>query len=125
MTNIDRNRRNEIKREFKEMKSKKGVYQIVNLVNHKIYIGSSRNLDSVFNRIRFELDHGSHRNQLLQEEWKQFGMDQFQFEVLEVLDEKERELGFAEAVKTLEAKEQIWLEKLQPYGDKGYHQVGE
>lgn len=124
MTNLDRNKRNEIKREYKEMKRKKGVYQITNLVNGKIFIGSNRDLDTVFNRIRFELDHNSFRNKQLQDEWAQYGEEQFRFEVIDVLNEKEREYGFAEAVKKLGEMEQEWLEELQPYGDKGYHRAG-
>ncbi|MGC5328495.1 GIY-YIG nuclease family protein [Brevibacillus sp. SYSU BS000544] len=124
MTNLDRNKRNEIKREYKEMKRKKGVYQITNLVNGKIFIGSNRDLDTVFNRIRFELDHNSFRNKQLQDEWLQYGEEQFRFEVIDVLDEKEREYGFAEAVKKLGEMEQAWLEELQPYGEKGYHGAG-
>lgn len=124
MTNLDRNKRSEIKREYKEMKRKKGVYQITNLVNGKIFIGSNRDLDTVFNRIRFELDHNSFRNKQLQGEWLQYGAEQFRFEVIDVLDEKEKEYGFAEAVKKLGEMEQVWLEELTPYGDRGYHGAG-
>ena len=51
---------------YKLRKFKVGVFQIRNLINGKIYIDSSVNVDAAFNRRRVELNFGNHRNVMLQ-----------------------------------------------------------
>lgn len=106
-------------REYKNTPREMGVYQIKNMVNGKVLIGSSRNLAGILNRFRSELKLGGCRNEYLQNEWDQFGPDAFEFEVLEVLEpmddpayEPEEDLKF---LKT------HWIEKRMPYGDRGYN----
>lgn len=112
-------RKKELKQLYKETKTQAGVYQIKNMRNNKIFIGSSMNLKTMSGR-RFELKMGNHRNKLLQKEWKEFGEESFVFEVLEVLEEKED--GYFNANDALEKLEEKWLAKLQPYGESGYNQ---
>jgi hypothetical protein len=71
------------------------------------------------NRIRFELSVGSHDNSSLQKDWNHFGPDAFSFEILEVVkasDDPAFCLG-----DELTLLEQIWLEKLRPFGEPGYN----
>ncbi len=109
----------DIKREYKEKKSEAGVFQIRNTVNDRVFLGSSLNLHGPLNSHRFMLEIGSHRNRTLQQEWNAFGADAFVFEILETVKIKD-EPGF-DVKDELTLLEQIWIEKLQPFGDKGYN----
>jgi len=111
--------RKELKREFKEKKRTAGVFQIRNTVNGKILLGSSLNLDGPLNSHRFMLTIGSHRNAALQKEWNEYGPDKFVFEILETVKIKD-EPGFG-IKDELILLEQIWIEELRPFGDKGYN----
>lgn len=111
-------RKKELKQLYKEMRIDAGVYQIKNTKNNKILIGSTRNLKTL-NGVKFMLEQGSHSNKELQEEWKEFGGEAFQIEVLEVLKRKEE--GFFDEKKELEKLEEKWLQQLKPYGERGYN----
>lgn len=97
-----------------------GVFQVHNLVNDKIFVGSSMNLDAMFNRIRFQLYAGSHPNKELEADWRRYGTGKFAFEVLEEIFPREDANYNYEA--DLETLEDLWLEKLQPYGERGYNE---
>ncbi len=108
-------------REYKDTPRPMGVFQIKNKLNGKIFIGSSSNLPAILNRYKSELKIGSCRNKALQKEWKEFGEEAFEFtelELLEPLDDPNYrpadDLGFLE---------EMWAEKLKPYGDKGYNKT--
>lgn len=107
----------ELKAEYQQKKFAMGVYQIRNTVNGKILIGSSVNLNAMFNRIRSELDFIGYRNQQLQQDWQTFGEASFAFEVLAELEQKEG----VDHVSELKQLEQLFIEELAPYDDKGYH----
>lgn len=111
--------RQEIKREYKERKKPAGIFQIKNTANGKILLGSSLNLEGPLNGHKFMLQIGNHRNAALQKEWNEYGADKFVFEILEVVKVKDDSNFNLEDELTL--LEQIWLEKLQPFGDKGYN----
>ncbi len=111
--------REELKREYKERKKQAGVFQVKNTVNGKVLLGSSLNLDGPLNSHKFMLTIGRHRNEVLQREWTEYGPDAFVFEILEVVKEKDDPNFNREDELTL--LEQIWLEKLQPFGDRGYN----
>jgi hypothetical protein len=97
-----------------------GIYLIRNLVNDKVFVGSSVDLPAMFNRIRFQLAAGAHPNKPLEADWKLFGGPKFEFEVLEELVHKDDPNYDYKA--DLEVLEDLWLEKLEPYGDKGYNE---
>lgn len=111
--------RKEIKRAYKERKKPAGVFQVRNTVNGKILLGSSLNLEGVFNGSRFRLTSGSHPNRELQKEWNLYGPERFVFETLEVVRETDDPNFNLDDELTL--LEQIWLEKLQPFGERGYN----
>jgi hypothetical protein len=111
--------RQEIKREYKERKKPAGVFQIKNVANGKVLLGSSLNLEGPLNSAKFMLSIGSHKNDALQKEWNEFGADKFVFEILEVVKENENPDFCLEDELTL--LEQIWIEKLQPFGERGYN----
>ena len=77
------------------------------------------NLEGPLNRHKFLLTTGSHPNKVLQKDWNEYGSDKFIFEILEVVEVKEEpnfNLG-----EELELLEEIWLEKLNPFGEHGYN----
>ncbi|MFT3681526.1 MAG: GIY-YIG nuclease family protein [Ferruginibacter sp.] len=109
----------DLKDEYKLLKPKIGVFQVRNTVNGKIFIDSSVNLDKIWNRHRVELNFGGHRNEKLQKEWKEFGEENFQFEILsEIEQEDNATVDYAKEAKQLAA---MFIEELQPFGDKGYN----
>jgi len=64
------------------MENSSGVYEIVNLISGKRYIGSSVNLHSRFQQHRAELRSGKHHNRHLQNAWDKYGEGNFAFNVL-------------------------------------------
>ncbi len=111
--------RKELQREYQERVKPTGVYQIKNHTNGKVLLGSSLNLDGLLNRNRFTLRNNSHPNKELQKDWNELGPDQFVFEILEVVPVKDDPNFNLKDELTL--LEQIWLEKLQPFGERGYN----
>jgi group I intron endonuclease len=109
----------DIKREYKERSKPAGVFQVKNTVNGKVLLGSSLNLEGPLNSHKFMLSIGRHRNEALQKEWNQYGPDKFVFEILEVVKVKDDPHFNLRDELTL--IEQIWLEKLQPFGGRGYN----
>ncbi len=111
--------RKELNREYLERPKPAGVFQIQNKVNGKVLLGSSLNLEGALNGHRFTLKIGSHRNKALQEDWNQYGEENFVFEVLETIQVKDDpNFNLSDELTLLEM---IWLEKLQPVGEKGYN----
>ncbi len=113
------NRRKELQEFYKEIKTQAGLYQIKNAKNQKLFIESTPNLKSI-NGKKMALNMGNHMNKLLQSEWKEYGEAAFEVEVLEVL--KEKKDVYFNVKEELKKMEQKWLDKLQPYGEHGYHQ---
>jgi group I intron endonuclease len=112
-------RKKQIKSDYKRQQPVAGVFQLRCLANNKIYFGSSLNLHGPFDRLRFELGIGSFRNTRLQEDWKKYGEAQFAFEILETVPiQTDPAYDYAEDLSILE---QIWLDKLDPFGDNGYN----
>ncbi|HRI60690.1 MAG TPA: GIY-YIG nuclease family protein [Saprospiraceae bacterium] len=109
----------ELREEYKLIKFKIGVFQIRNIVNNKIFIDSSVNLDKIWNRHRVELNFGNHRNTVLQKDWKEFGENNFKFEILSEIEQREDPtIDYAREAKLLA---QMFIEELQPFGEKGYN----
>jgi hypothetical protein len=108
------------KLEYKLSHRPMGVFQIRNNVNDKIYVDSSLNIPGKINRLTFQLNAGSHPSISLQQDWNELGKDAFEFETLEdVLPRSDANYNYAADLETLE---DLWLEKLEPYGDKGYNE---
>lgn len=97
----------------------RGVFQITNLISGRIFIGRSNDLDAAMGKHRSDLRAGSHRNGELQKDWRDYGEKSFRFVVLDTIDPRD-EPGY-DSGKDLEALERMWLNKLQPYGKKGYN----
>lgn len=85
-----------------------GVYQIRNLINNKVYIGSTA---TSFNRKwtghKYSLNKNIHHSRHLQGAWNKYGKDNFLFEVLLTFDKSEMSL--------IREAEQSALEDKQSY----------
>lgn len=97
-----------------------GVFQIRNTTNQKVFIDSSTNVPGKINRHTFALNAGSHACKDLQNDWNEIGADKFEFEVLEPIEPRDDPTYNYKA--DLEFLEDLWLDKLNPYGDSGYNQ---
>jgi group I intron endonuclease len=111
--------RKELIRNYKERQKPAGVFQIKNNVNGKVLLGSSLNLEGPLNSHRFMLTTGNHRNKALQNDWNAFGENHFVFEILETV--KVTDDPYFSLKDELALLEEIWLERLQPFGEKGYN----
>lgn len=111
--------RKEIHREYKERVKPSGVFQIRNIANGKVLLGSSLNLEGPLNKHRFMLKINGHPHKELQKDWNELGPDQFIFEILETVQISDRPNFNLKDELTL--LEEIWLEKLQPFGERGYN----
>ncbi|HWT01755.1 MAG TPA: GIY-YIG nuclease family protein [Pyrinomonadaceae bacterium] len=106
-------------REYKETPRPMGVYQVRNTVNGKLLVGVSVDLPSILNRHRAELRMGGHRNRELQKDWAEFGPEAFEFEILDTLTPPER--PDYDPKDDLRALEELWLDKLSPFDERGYN----
>lgn len=88
------------------------IYQIKNLKNNKIYIGSSKNYEKRKYQHKYELNNEIHKNTHLQNAWKKYGEDAFEFSILEECED----------LKQFE-REQYYLNKLNPFDENGYNVV--
>jgi hypothetical protein len=95
-----------------------GIFSVRNLVNEKVFVGKSENLDGIFNRTKFQLKANCHNQKDLQTDWNELGSEKFEFEVLEQLESREN----LDIKKELEFLEDLWLEKLKPFGNCGYNE---
>lgn len=77
------------------MNKTQGIYKITNLINGKCYIGKSEDIE-YRKKVHFrELNEGIHHSAYLQEDFKKYGKDNFSFEIIEIINDKEL-LMFAE-----------------------------
>jgi hypothetical protein len=113
-------KKKELKREYKQNLRPMGVFQIRNLANEKVFVSSSLNLPGIKNRNDFVLKMGGHPNKNLQLEWNEFNSENFVFEILEELFPRSDPNYDYRA--DLICLEDLWLEKLQPYGERGYNE---
>jgi nitrate/nitrite-specific signal transduction histidine kinase len=96
-----------------------GIFQIKNLVSGKIYIARSTDLNGKINSEKFQLKYKLHMNKELQNDFNDMGEEKFSFAILDRLLPKEK--PDCDYDGDLQALEEMWLEKLQPFGTKGYH----
>lgn len=105
-------------RKYKETALPAGVFRVRNNTLRKSLVGSSANLPGMLNRQRFDLDHGSHPNRELQQDWDTQGPDAFTFETLDRL-EPSGEDGHVTS-EDLQMLLQMWRDKLKASGEQLY-----
>ncbi len=109
-----------LKKEYRENGRPMGVFLIRNMVNDKIFLGVGLDLPGIINRHRFELTMGMHRNRQLQADWNEYGSEKFSFEIFDQIAlHADPNFNYREELSFLE---DLWLEKLEPYGERGYNE---
>jgi len=86
---------------------KAGVYKITNLVNGKIYVGSSVNIYNRKHTHSTKLSKNVHHSRHLQNSYNKYGKDSFLFEVLEYCDKL-----------NITKREQYYIDVLKPEYNK-------
>lgn len=81
-----------------------GIYCIENIINNKVYIGSSSNLRRRYNTHKTKLCCNIHTNKHLQNAVNKYGIENFVFKVIEEC-----------AIEDLIVREQYWLDVTQAY----------
>jgi hypothetical protein len=109
----------ELKKAYKQTIQPMGVFQVKCKVNGKIFIGCTKNMRGKFNSIEFQLNNGSFPNMPMQEDFTKYGLDNFSMEALDYLEPKEDPAY--DYTKDLLVLEELWIEKLQPFDEKGYN----
>jgi len=90
----------------------KGIYKITNKTNNKIYIGSSKNIFKRWESHISDLLNKNHHSYKLQNDFNKYGINEFTFEIVELLDFKDSLLN----------KEQYWIDTTESYEDSiGYN----
>jgi len=66
-----------------------GIYSITNKTNKKVYIGSSKNCEQRFKQHKKELRGEYHKNDHLQKAINKYGIDNFDFKIIDKCDQKD------------------------------------
>lgn len=80
-----------------------GIYCIINIINNKRYIGSSKNIKRRLQIHRAELRHNWHSNSHLQRAWNKYGEKSFEYYVIEACSDD-----------ILLDREQYYIDTLKP-----------
>ncbi|MBT2292535.1 GIY-YIG nuclease family protein [Paenibacillus albidus] len=122
---MDKARRKELAYDYAHSHRPMGVFRMVNTKKDKSFVGSSLNLEGVWNKHKFMLDINAHDIKELQADWNKDGEAAFRFEILEQIKPEEdfvQEVSdLAKYRKMLPELEQKWLQELSPYGERGYN----
>lgn len=90
-----------------------GIYKIECMVNGKVYIGQSQDIERRWGRHKRELENGEHNNNHLQAAFNKYRADNFTWEIIEECEES-----------LLDDKEIFYIEKYDSYNrEKGYNQT--
>ena len=88
-----------------------GIYKIVNILNNKFYIGSSKNIESRWKQHKRDLKRGGHHSIHLQRAWNMYGENNFKLIIFQKCKER-----------LLIEVEQSLLDDLKPWKDSvGYN----
>ena len=114
---MDKQRRQELVRAYKERRTPVGVFSVTCRATGEVWVGASRNLDGQENSLRFSLRQGTHRNTLLQAAALQHGETGIDYAVVEVLDDEAlTPIGRADLLKAREAHWRQALEARRVFG---------
>lgn len=83
---MDRQARRAAREVFEKRKVEVGIYRLTCTPTHQVWVGKSRNLAAVMNRLTMSVQGDPLLNAQFKASWQTHGPDAFRFEVLEVLD---------------------------------------
>lgn len=96
----------------------KGIYKILNTVNNKFYIGSSKDIYYRWEEEHIKkLNNNNHDNIILQRAWNKYGHDNFILIIIEIVSEDI-------STEALLEREQYYLDLLNPKYNIGKHASG-
>lgn len=108
-----------LKKDYQQTPRSLGVFLIRNNLNDRVFLAAGVDPHGLIYRHKFQLTNGLHANGQLQAGWNEFGGNHFAFEIVdEVSPRADGEVDYRAELAALEA---LWLEKLQPFGDRGYN----
>lgn len=110
----------EIKKKYKSINFKAGIFQIINKTNQKIFLKISTDLDRAFNSDLFQLNASMHSNSHLQSDWNQQGKSNFEFKIFDELKYKSSDTQ-DEIVRDLNELLNIHLQDLKEKGELLYN----
>ena len=113
--------RKALKKEYKQARHAMGIFRVRNLVNGRSFIGSTANLPAMLNRQRAQLSMGVHANRVLQKEWDELGSKAFEFDVLDELIPPDQ--PNYDPTADLQVLEELWLDRISPYDERGYNKA--
>jgi len=87
-----------------------GIYIIQNILNKKLYVGSSVNINSRLSQHKYQLKKKIHSNQKLQNAVNKYDINNFRFSILESVKN----------IDSLKDKERFWIDSLNSRDD-GYN----
>ncbi len=90
---------------------KPGIYRIISLIDGRMYIGGTKNIQLRIQKHRHCLKKGIHRSGVLQDHYNTHGSDSIQFELVELCNEDQ-----------LLIREQFYLDIYQPFEPSGFNQ---
>jgi hypothetical protein len=109
-----------LKKTYQQTPRPMGVFLIRNNRSDKVFLGAGMDLPGAINRHKFQLNAGGHPNQQLQADWNELGSDSFAFEIVDELTPRaDQQMDYRAELNFLE---KMWLEKLQPFDERGYNQ---
>lgn len=91
-----------------------GVYLLRNKINQRTYVGRSRDILGRYSGHINQLIDGSHSNKYLLDDYKKFGISNFEFQVLEIVDNQHPNLNAH--LTGLEEKYTLQYEAMYPVG---------
>jgi len=109
--------RKELAARYKEMKTYMGAVQVRNARSGKLFVAAYPNLKNKWLTMQGQLGFGQFVNKELQKDWDELGPEAFEYSVLEERDTE----GVEDVRWECKQLEKAWLERLQPYGDRGYN----
>ena len=122
---LDKQKKKEIAAAYAKSFRPMGIFQLRNKENGKIFVGAAMDLDGMRNRIAFFGSPQEAPFHELKEEWARYGPERFEFEIVDRLKPKTDSLADPAELAAYKAELggllELWLDKLQPYGDKGYN----
>ena len=83
---MDRQARRAAREAFEKRKIEVGIYRLTCAPTRQVWVGKSRNLAAVMNRLAMSVQGDPVLNAQFKASWHSHGADAFRFEVLEVLD---------------------------------------
>lgn len=81
-----------------------GIYKITNKVNEKVYIGESTNIENRWVSHIRKLVKQTHHSDTLQNDFNTYGIENFKFEVLQIIDDNLQEIIIMSLLYVLENK---------------------